>query len=133
LKLRKKKNLSKVKPLTLKQIAVEIDVHESTISRVTSNKYIETPRGIFELKYFFTAGIDGNTGNDQGQISSSYIKELIKVLIDHEDKSKPLSDQDLVLEIEKKEKVQPSRRVIAKYRNEMRIPSSTKRKRFQEV
>ena len=121
--------IKSLKPLTLVQIAEEIDVHESTISRVTSNKYMETPRGVFELKYFFTAGIDRD---DQVQVTSTYIKELIKTLIDREDKSKPLSDQDLVSAINLKERVKPSRRVIAKYRNEMRIPSSLKRRRFPE-
>lgn len=122
--------LKALKPLTLKEIAEEIGVHESTISRITTNKYMETPQGIFQLKYFFSASIESKNNE---QISSSYIKELIRVLVEREDKSKPLSDQDLVRAIEEKEKIQPSRRVIAKYRNELRIPSSSKRRRFQEV
>ncbi|MFS0574035.1 RNA polymerase factor sigma-54 [Sporosarcina sp. 179-K 3D1 HS] len=123
--------LKSLKPMTLKQIAEEIDVHESTISRVTTNKYMETPLGIFELKFFFTSGVGAT--NEQQEVSSSYLKELIQRLIDEEDKLKPLSDQDLVSLIEEQEKVSPSRRVIAKYRNELRIPSSSKRKRFSEV
>lgn len=124
------KGLKALKPLTLKDIAEEIGVHESTISRITTNKYMETPQGIFQLKYFFSTSIESKNNK---QVSSSYIKELIKVLVEREDKSKPLSDQALVLAIEEKIKIQPSRRVIAKYRNELRIPSSSKRRSFQEA
>ncbi|WP_041076663.1 RNA polymerase factor sigma-54 [Bacillus sp. OxB-1] len=124
--------LKALKPMTLKQVADEIGVHESTISRITTNKYMDTPLGVFELKYFFTAGLGANDATS-GEVSSSYLKDLIRKLIDAEDKSKPYSDQDLVSLIEKQEKVSPSRRVIAKYRNELNIPSSSKRKRFAEV
>lgn len=125
------KGLKALKPLTLKQIAQEIGVHESTISRITTNKFVETPLGMFELKFFFTTGVGVNS--EQHEVSSSYLKELIQKLIDDEDKSKPLSDQELASLIEEKENLSPSRRVIAKYRSELRIPSSSKRKRFAKV
>ncbi|KIL50628.1 RNA polymerase factor sigma-54 [Jeotgalibacillus soli] len=115
-----------LKPLTLKQIAEEIDVHESTVSRITSNKYVETPTGIVELKYFFSSSLI----KQNNETSSTSVKELIKNLIDKEDKTKPLSDQKIVQMLEKKQQIQISRRAIAKYRDEMNIPSSPKRKRF---
>jgi RNA polymerase sigma-54 factor len=112
-------------PLTLKEIAEDINMHESTISRATNGKYVQTPRGLFELKYFFSAGLAGL----EGDVSSTCIKALIKELIDKEDCKKPLSDSQISKLLEQKG-TKVSRRTIAKYRDEMNIPASTLRKRY---
>ncbi|MFV8826541.1 RNA polymerase factor sigma-54 [Alkalihalobacterium sp. APHAB7] len=117
-----------LRPLTLKQIAEEIDVHESTVSRVTTNKYMQSPRGLFELKYFFTTAL---TNGNAGETSTSFAKEVIKSLIEKEDKRKPLSDQKIVDALKAQHEIELSRRAVAKYRDEMKIPSSSKRKRFE--
>ncbi|WP_247747455.1 RNA polymerase factor sigma-54 [Alkalihalobacillus sp. BA299] len=122
------KGAEALRPLTLRQIADEIDVHESTVSRVTTNKYLQSPRGLFELKYFFTTAL--SNGN-AGETSSSYAKEVIKSLIEKEDKRKPLSDQKIVDALKSQHNIELSRRAVAKYRDEMNIPSSSKRKRFE--
>lgn len=118
--------LTRLRPLTLREIAERLDLHESTISRATNNKYVQTPRGIFELKYFFTSGVGMEDG---GSASSESVKLMIKNLIEEEDKKKPLSDQILAEKL-KKEGISISRRTVAKYREEIRIPSSAKRKRL---
>lgn len=112
-------------PLTLKEVAADIGMHESTISRATNGKYVQTPRGLFELKFFFTTGLPGSSGD----ISSTSIKSVIKRLIDEEDSNKPLSDQVIADKL-KNEGASVSRRTVAKYRDELNIPSSSKRKRF---
>ena len=116
--------VSKLKPLVLKTVADDIEMHESTVSRVTTNKYIHTPQGVFELKYFFTTGI--KSGNKE--VSSSSVKDTIRLLIQEEDKSKPLSDQKIVAILEE-QNVQIARRTVAKYREALGIPSSSRRKR----
>ncbi|WP_236035250.1 RNA polymerase factor sigma-54 [Alkalihalobacterium elongatum] len=122
------KGAEALRPLTLRQIAEEIDVHESTVSRVTTNKYMQSPRGLFELKYFFTTALsNGGTG----ETSTSYAKEVIKSLIEKEDKRKPFSDQKIVEALKSQHQIELSRRAVAKYRDEMKIPSSSKRKRFE--
>ena len=115
-----------LKPLNLKDIADVIDMHESTVSRVTSNKYIETPRGIFELKYFFTNAITSTDG--QSEYSAESIRYLIKRFIDEESPQAILSD-DAIVEKLKLEGVDIARRTIAKYRESMKIPSSVQRRR----
>ncbi len=122
-----------LEPLTLKKIAEEIGVHESTVSRAVNGKYIETSQGVFELKSFFTSSLQKKkeTAADTGDVSSASIKQLILNFIDEEDKRKPLSDQKIVDLLEEKG-IEVSRRAIAKYRTELRIPSSSKRKRFDE-
>jgi RNA polymerase sigma-54 factor len=115
------------KPLTLKDIAEKIGMHESTVSRVTSNKYIGTPRGIFELKYFFSTAL----GEGAGAHSSETVRARIRTLIDAEDAKKVLSD-DAIVEILNKEGVDIARRTVAKYREEMRIPSSVQRRRTKK-
>jgi RNA polymerase sigma-54 factor len=115
-----------LKPLTQKEIAERVNLHESTISRATSNKYVQTPRGIFELKYFFTSALSTSTGE---ATSSESVKRRIKALIEQEDRKQPLSDQKLA-EMLLSEGIEISRRTVAKYREEMLIPSSAKRKRF---
>ncbi|HZG16506.1 MAG TPA: RNA polymerase factor sigma-54 [Candidatus Bathyarchaeia archaeon] len=115
-----------LKPMTQKEIAERVGLHESTISRATSNKYVQTPRGLFELKYFFTSALATANGD---AASSESVKKRIKAIIEGEDRKKPLSDQ-VITEMLVKEGVEISRRTVAKYREEMMIPSSAKRKRF---
>lgn len=114
-----------LKPLTLKMIADNIDMHESTISRSTNDKYVKTPRGIFELKYFFTTGLNSS----KGEISSTSIKSMIGKIIETENLKKPYSDQK-ISDLLKQKGTIISRRTVAKYRDELQIPSSTLRKRF---
>lgn len=114
-----------LKPLILQDVAREIDMHESTVSRVTSGKYVQTPRGVFELKFFFSSGLRAATGED---ISSKAAKEKIHRLIESEDKHKPQSDQKIADTL-KIEGVGIARRTVAKYREQMGIPSARMRKR----
>ena len=118
--------VSQLKPLVLKDIAEEIEVHESTVSRITTNKYVATPYGIFELKYFFNSGLGTSSGE---QVASESVKASIKRLISHEDPAKPLSDKLLVDCLSEELQVNIARRTVAKYREAMGIPSSTKRKK----
>jgi len=113
-----------LRPLVLKDVAMDVEMHESTISRVTTNKYIHTPHGIFELKFFFRAGVR----SDSGELSSESIKEHIRALVQGEDPKNPLSDQALV-EALKKEGIDVARRTIAKYREMMGILASARRKK----
>lgn len=115
-----------LKTLTLKQIAEEVGVHESTVSRSINGKYMQSPRGVFELKYFFTSGVSGEDG--QG-VSSNSVKSIIKEIIAGEDPQKPYSDQDMA-SILKERGIDISRRTVAKYREGMNILSSSKRRRF---
>jgi RNA polymerase sigma-54 factor len=112
-------------PLVLRDIAEAIEMHESTVSRVTSNKYMATPRGIYELKYFFTAAIAATGG---GVLSAESVRHRIKALIDEEGSKKILSD-DKIVENLKSEGIEIARRTVAKYRESMRIPSSVQRRR----
>lgn len=114
-----------LKPLVLKKIAEELDLHESTISRVTTNKFISTPHGIFELKYFFGSSIKTNSGND---LSSKAILFRIKELIKNESTNHPYSDEQLSILL-KKEGIQIARRTIAKYRIALKILPSNQRKK----
>jgi RNA polymerase sigma-54 factor len=112
-------------PLVLREVAEEVGMHESTISRVTTRKYIHTPRGTFELKYFFSSGVSTEDG---GGASATAIQAMIRKLIDGEDPRKPLSDQALAEELNRKG-IQVARRTVAKYREALRIPSSSERQR----
>jgi RNA polymerase sigma-54 factor len=114
-----------LKPLTLKDISVEIDMHESTVSRVTNNKYIGTPRGIFELKYFFSTALVSEDGTAH---SAESIRMRVKALIDEEDPVKVLSD-DKIVDILKTESIDIARRTVAKYREALHIPSSVQRRK----
>ncbi|MBI1986267.1 MAG: RNA polymerase factor sigma-54 [Rhodospirillales bacterium] len=114
-----------LKPLVLRDIADAIEMHESTVSRVTSNKYIATPRGIYELKYFFTPAIAGTGGHTH---SAESVRHRIKSLIDAEPTKKILSD-DKIVDILKTEGIDIARRTVAKYRESMNIPSSVQRRR----
>lgn len=120
------KGASHLKPMILKDIAEEIGVHESTVSRATTNKFMHTPLGIFELKYFFNAGIGGKNGGVD--IASEGLKLKIKELIDQENIKKPISDQKIA-ELLSQDNVVVARRTVAKYREMMDIPSSAKRKK----
>lgn len=115
-----------LKTLTLKQIAEEVGIHESTVSRSINGKYLQSPMGVFEIKYFFSGGVSG----DQGEgISSKSIKSFIKEIVDNEDPKSPHSDQDMVKMLKDKG-IDISRRTVAKYRDEMNILSSSKRRRY---
>lgn len=115
-----------LRPLILRDVSAVIEMHESTVSRVTSNKYISTPRGVFELKYFFTASISASDGGEAH--SAEAVRHRIKSLIDDEPDSDPLSD-DRIVEILRETGVDIARRTVAKYREAMRIPSSVQRRR----
>jgi RNA polymerase sigma-54 factor len=115
-----------LKPLSLRDIADKIAMHESTVSRVTSNKYMQTPRGTFELKYFFTSAIGSASPGESH--SSEAVKHRIKQLIDAESPRSILSD-DKIVEVLREEGIEIARRTVAKYREMMRIPSSVQRRR----
>jgi len=114
-----------LKPLTLQDVASEIGMHESTVSRVTNGKYVQTPRGVFELKFFFSSGLGTARGGD---ISSKAAKEKISRLVQGEDKGRPLSDQKLA-DVLAAEGIDIARRTVAKYREQLGIPSARMRKR----
>ena len=120
------KGVQHLRPLNLKTIADAIGMHESTVSRVTSNKYMATPRGLFELKYFFTASIPARTGGEAH--SAEAVRFRIKQLIDQESAEDVLSDDAIVLRL-KEVNVDIARRTVAKYRESLRIPSSVERRR----
>ena len=117
--------IKKLKPLTLKEVALNVGVHESTVSRATANKYIQTTRGLFPLKFFFSSGLTGAGGIDY---SSHSVKTYISELIDGENQDKPRSDQRLA-ELLQERGINISRRTVAKYREEISIPASYKRRR----
>lgn len=114
-----------MRPLTMGEVAQEIDVHETTVSRAIANKYMDTPRGLFPLRHFFSTGY---TTGDGDQLSNLSIKSKVQTLVDDEDPAKPLSDQSLV-ELLKEQGLKVARRTVAKYREELGIPSSHLRKR----
>ncbi len=114
-----------IKPMVLRDVAGDIGMHESTVSRVTTAKYVHTPQGIYELKYFFNSGIATSDGDS---LASESVKLKIKEMIQKEDAKRPLSDQDLVDSL-KKEGIQIARRTVAKYREMLRILPSSKRKK----
>ena len=120
------KGISFLKPMILKDVATDIDMHESTISRVTTNKYVYTPQGIFELKYFFNNSIKRSHGGD---IASASVQEKIRKIIENENRKKPYSD-DKISEILKDSNINIARRTVAKYREMIGILSSNKRKQF---
>ncbi|MCL6571713.1 MAG: RNA polymerase factor sigma-54, partial [Bacillus sp. (in: Bacteria)] len=122
------KGLSYLVPMTMKELASELDIHESTVSRAVREKYMQTPLGTFTLKSFFTSTIQ--TLEEDVNSSSSQVKKKIVQLIEKETKQKPYSDQEIVEQLKMTEGMVVSRRTIAKYRDQLGIPSSTKRKRF---
>ncbi len=119
-----------LKPMILRNIAEELELHESTISRVTTNKYLHTAHGIFELKYFFNSSIKRVAGEADGDIASESVKQAIKKIVESEDKETPLSDQAIVDLLEQAEGIKIARRTVAKYREQLGILPSGKRKRL---
>jgi RNA polymerase sigma-54 factor len=116
-----------LKPLTLRDVAEDISMHESTVSRVTNNKYVYTPHGIFELKFFFNSGLNRDGGKEN--IASKSVKEVILEIIRGEGEEKPLSDQDLV-RILRNQGIRIARRTVTKYRQAMGVLPSSKRKKL---
>jgi RNA polymerase sigma-54 factor len=114
-----------LKPLTLREVAEVINMHESTVSRVTNQKYVQTPRGVFPLKFFFSSGLSTDSGED---VSARGIKARIQKLVGEEDTKKPLTDQTIV-DILKREGINIARRTVAKYRDQLGILSARMRKR----
>lgn len=124
-----KYGINHVKPLTLRDIAERLNMHESTISRITTNKYVQTSWGVFELKWFFSSGLKSQSGSME---SSKKIQEIIKSLIRDEDEKNPLSDQELV-EIMTARGVEIARRTIAKYRKILKILPANRRKKIKDL
>ncbi len=119
------KGLAHLKPLVLRNVAEDIGMHESTVSRVTTNKYIYTPQGMFELKFFFHSGINSSNGD---MMSSVRVKDMIKEAVAGEEAVKPFTDQQLV-EVLKNKGINIARRTVTKYRKEIKIASASKRKK----
>ena len=116
-----------IKPLTLQEIADKVGVHEATVSRTTRGKYMQTPQGLFELKYFFSPGLRRDSGEAQ---SSKSVQELLRKTIDEEDKAKPLSDQKIA-DIFKEQGLNIARRTVTKYREGLGIPTTSLRKSYE--
>ncbi len=116
-----------LRPMTLAEIADEAGIHESTVSRSVNGKYVQTPRGLFELKYFFTGGVCDSQGTG---VASGSLKEILKEMIAREDAHAPFSDQNIVDRLRTGRGIDLSRRTVAKYRDELGIPASSKRKRY---
>lgn len=120
------KDVQYLKPLNLKDVALDLNMHESTISRVTSNKYLSCSHGVFNFRFFFSSALHG----DMGEISSTSVKDLIKKIVSEEDPKEPLSDQRIV-ELLKSNNITIARRTVAKYRAELNIPSQSQRRKFE--
>jgi len=119
------KGITALRPLTLREVADDIGMHESTVSRVTTNKYVQTPQGLFELKYFFHRGVPAADGES---VSSLKVKDLVRRYLITEGR-KPLSDQKIAEILRKEHGIAIARRTVAKYRAQLKIPSSSQRKR----
>ncbi|MEO6815836.1 MAG: RNA polymerase factor sigma-54, partial [Edaphobacter sp.] len=113
-----------LKPMMIKEVAEEIGVHPSTVSRAVANKYVHTPQGVFELRFFFSEGVNGPEGGDLPLV---LLKRKVKKLIEDEDERKPLTDDQLAAELQK-QGIQVTRRTVAKYREDMQIPSTHQRR-----
>ena len=121
------KGIEYLKPMILRDVAEAVEMHESTISRVTSNKYVHTPRGLFELKFFFNSAIKRE---GRGDIASESVKRQIQKIVAAEDPKKPYSDQQIVKLLKEEHDIKIARRTVAKYREMLGILSSTKRKQY---
>ena len=117
--------ISHLKPLTLREVADDISMHESTVSRVTTSKYVQTPQGLFGLKYFFHCGVPSTVGE---AVSSRKVKDMVHRYLTKEDSRKPLSDQKIVEILARVHGVEIARRTVAKYRGQLKIPSSNQRR-----
>ena len=115
-----------LEPMTMQDVAAQLGIHESTVSRAVSKKYVQTPHGLFPVKYFFSTEMKTADG---GATSSQNIKQRIQAIVDSEDAKNPLSDQDIITLL-KKEGIQLARRTVSKYRKELKIPSSNLRKKY---
>ncbi len=118
--------VQKIRPLTLQEIAGKVGVHEATVSRATRGKYVQTPQGLFELKYFFSPGLQRASGESQ---SSKSVQSVIRDIIDEEDKAKPLSDQKIANKLSE-QGLKIARRTVTKYREALTIPATTMRKQY---
>jgi RNA polymerase sigma-54 factor len=118
------KGIAQLKPMTMAQIATVVGVHETTVSRAVSGKYMQTPQGVFEMKFFFTAGLHSATGTD---VSNASVKDMIAEIFKSENPSKPLADQEVVTMLAAKG-ITIARRTVAKYRDELHILPSNLRK-----
>jgi RNA polymerase sigma-54 factor len=121
------RGITALRPLTLKEVAEDIGMHESTVSRVTTNKYVHTPQGLFELKYFFHRGVPSTRGET---VSSLKVKDLIHKLLTVEDSGRPMSDQRIVELLRRDHGIEIARRTVAKYRGQLKIPSSSRRRQY---
>jgi len=113
-----------LKPMMIKEVAEEIGVHPSTVSRAVANKYVHTPQGVYELRFFFSEGVNGPEGGD---LPLLLLKRKVKKLIEDEDPSKPLTDDQLAAELQR-QGIKVTRRTVAKYREDMQIPSTHQRR-----
>jgi RNA polymerase sigma-54 factor len=118
------KGIAHLKPMTMAQIAEVVGVHETTVSRAVSGKYMQTPQGVFEMKFFFTAGLHSSGGGD---VSNASVKDMIAEIFKAEDSARPLSDQEVVKMLGEKG-ISIARRTVAKYRDELAILPSNLRK-----
>ncbi|MFQ5580143.1 MAG: RNA polymerase factor sigma-54 [Nitrospiria bacterium] len=122
------KGVNFLRPLILKQVADDISMHESTVSRVTTNKYMFTPQGVYELKFFFNSSLP-STGNGSGSLSSMAVREKIRKMVMEEDSAHPLKDQDILRCLER-DGIEIARRTVTKYRAGLKIPPASRRKRL---
>jgi RNA polymerase sigma-54 factor len=120
------KGMAHLKPMNLQEVADKIGVHESTVSRVTNDKYVQTPRGVFELKFFFDSSLGSADGED---VSATTAKSMIKELVENENPKKPLSDSSISKKLKEKGVI-IARRTVAKYREQLGILSSRMRKTY---
>jgi RNA polymerase sigma-54 factor len=118
------KGISELKPMTMLQVAEVVGVHETTVSRAVAGKYMDTPQGVYEMKFFFTSGIHTSAG---GSVSNTSIKDMLNEMVRKEDTSAPLSDEQIV-QMMKQKGIMIARRTVAKYRSELNILPSTLRK-----
>lgn len=123
-----KEGFRSLQPLTLREVAEEIGMHESTVSRATANKVVQTPLGVFELRKLFSTKLATNSGEETSQ---TQVKILLKQIIDEEDKYRPLSDQKIADILNEEKGIIISRRTVAKYRDELKIPASSRRKKIK--
>ena len=122
-----KRGIEHLKPMILRDVAEDIEMHESTVSRVTTNKYVHTPRGIFELKFFFNSSVSRSDGGEN--VASESVKRMISTIIKDENTKKPYSDQKIADLLEDRG-ISLARRTVAKYREQLGIQPSSKRKRY---